>query len=264
MSSPKRVLTIGDFHCGSWSGLTPPQHDSEPALIHQHKHNLWEKRREAWKLFAGQVEALRPIDGLIANGDLLDGPSPKVGGTDSITVDVHEQAMMAADIIKFVDAEKKYAVHGTGYHTGNTVDFEDFVDDVVHFDKLGDHDWVSVNGVIFDYKHKIPSSGSRTGRATALLTENLWADVWSLRGEYPKGAIILRSHTHYFMHVDDGMFAGFILPALMDYGSKYGTRECRGTVDFGMVWFDVAGPNDWGWSKKLWRHSMQAPIIAWE
>ena len=45
-------------------------------------------------------------------------------------------------------------------------------------------------------------------------------------------------------------------PGLQGYGSKFGARIMSGTVDIGLVHFDVYGPNQYDWDKHLWRLPM--------
>lgn len=67
-----------------------------------------------------------------------------------------------------------------------------------------------------------------------------------------KVAIVGNSHVHYFAHCGESDWAAFTTPALQAYWTKFGTRICTGTVDFGLLWFDVEG-SSMSWDKKLLR-----------
>jgi hypothetical protein len=67
-----------------------------------------------------------------------------------------------------------------------------------------------------------------------------------------KVAIVGNSHVHYFAYCGESDWLAIATPALQAYWTKYGTRLCDGTVDFGLVWFDVDG-SSMSWDKRLLR-----------
>lgn len=139
--------------------------------------------------------------------------------------------------------------HNTPYHVGASEDFERTIAEKVNAKKIGGHEWLDVNGLIFDFKHKVGSSAIPHGRATTLLREQLWNARWHDRDEgQPLADILIRSHTHFHIFVGDPTFLAMTTPALQGYGSKYGARECSGIVDIGLIHFDVdiKGGYTWG------------------
>ena len=251
----KRVVAMSDPHCGPVTGLTPPQwqrvaedfdDDDLPRLAER-----WEKvtrmQDTMWQRYMALVKKLRPVDCLIVGGDCLDGPGSKAGGTETIYTDRDDQAEMASHCIRSWKADKIVMVYGTPYHTGMSEDWENAVADRVGADKIGGHEWVEVNGVVFDVKHKIGASTIPHGRHTAVARDRLWNVLWAERGIYPKADILLRGHVHYHAFCGAPGWLAMTLPGLQAPGSKYGVRQCSGTVDWGVVSFDVYEDGRYTW-----------------
>ena len=234
----KRVVAIADLHCGHRVGLTPPnwrgrkpEHDKYAAI-----------QDEAWRLYAGLVKKLRPVDCLIVNGDCIDGRGERSGGVELITGDRNEQCQMASECIWLWKPGAVVMVRGTPYHTGEIEAWEDQIATSVGA-KIGDHEWVDVNGFIFDVKHFIGASQIPHGRATALRREELWNAIWAEADMQPRADMILRAHVHYC----DGTYSwatgkrreGVILPALQAMGTRFGARQCSGIVNWGLLGWDI-------------------------
>lgn len=237
----KRVLSIGDLHSGHQVGLTPP--GFHPAIDDPRQAKFAAVRAEVWGCFATIVDRYRPIDVLICNGDAIDGKGAKSGGTEQISTDRNVQVAIAKACIKFVGAEKVRMTHGTNYHVGPDEDWEtnicaELIAEGIDA-KIGAHEWYDIEGVCFDVKHKIGSSQIPHGRLTALAREILWNRQWAADGKQPRADVLLRSHAHYYEQCHHDGCLGFILPALQGFGSKFGARECSGTVHIGAVVFDV-------------------------
>ena len=248
----KNVMICGDPHCGHRAGLTPPsQHNTPGKDASDAIKTLSRAAKKLWSIFSREVKARPRPDLLVLNGDSIDGRGERSGGSELITTDRHEQAEMAAEIIRFVKPKKLMLTYGTPYHTGNNgEDYEAHVVKSVNTDKLGNkykdqiqtelkaHAYFKIGGVTFDCKHKIGASGIPHGRATALMKENLWSSVWAEYKDVPRGDVFIRSHVHYHVFVGDSKKLMMTTPALQAQGSKYGARECSGMVDWGFLWFE--------------------------
>ena len=90
---------------------------------------------------------------------------------------------------------------------------------------------------------------------TAVLKDRVWNALWALRGEQPLGDVIVRSHVHTYVHVDTSDYEALTTPALQGMGSKYGSRRCSRTVDFGLVGWDVKSKHD----KPFFKHIVKIP-----
>lgn len=249
----KRLVVISDLHCGSDVGLTPPDWQVKPIQV------------ELWDTYAAMLDALKPIDILVVNGDMIDGKASRSGGTRMITVDRAEQAEMAANAIEYAEADEAYLTYGTGYHTGNSEDWEGVV-----ADKLGapieDQLWLEVNGVMFDFKHFVGASAIPHGRHTTIARDRLWNILWAEMGQQPKSDVIIRSHVHYFNYCGGTSWAAMTTPALQGLGSKFGSRIPSGTVDYGLVYFDVDEDGSFEWDSDiiLVETQVSRPYVAGE
>lgn len=225
------VVPIGDFHCGHKVGLTPPN---------------WRNRREwakgqdkAWRFFNDGLDKAGSVDVLIINGDAIDGNGYRSGGIEQTEMDYDRQCEMAVDVINHIGAKKVYMTYGTPSHVSNNGSQEERkIAKAVNADIRGQQ-FLDLDGVVFDVKHKIGSSGIPHGRTSALMKAMLWNQRQAQTGVQPLAQVLLRSHVHYHTFCGDAGTLAMTLPALQEAGSKYGEEQCEGIVDFGLVWFDI-------------------------
>jgi len=252
----KRVLACGDMHCGHRTGLTHPKYQTG---------NRGDKykniREECWDFWQDGVESLKPIDILIHNGDAVDGKAYRSGGTELTHPDRGSQVDMAVKNIEIAEPSHVVMTHGTPYHTGAIDDWESVVADRLSDrgtdTSISGQEWIDVNGITFDIKHKVGSSTIPHGRATAIKKEQLWNLIWADVGEQPKANIVLRNHVHFFDYTGNATYLAVVLPALQGQGTKFGSRQCSGIVDFGFVWFDIYEDGSYTWSWKVLRAESQ-------
>ena len=252
----KRVLVISDEHTGHNLGLTHPSDDFDDGTTH------YLVRRTIWEWYAPLVKRLKP-NIVIVNGDCIDGDGKKSGGTEQLTTDRIKQCKMAVKTLKAIPGKPKFFMsYGTGYHTGNDEDFENIIADDIGAEKIGAEDTIDVNGLLINYRHHIGRSGIPHGRHTAAAKERLWNLMWAERGEYPKADVIIRSHVHYHAFCGGPHWVAMTTPALQGYGSKFGARIVTGTVDVGMVHFDIKGKDDWTWKSHILKFPAEEPLAA--
>lgn len=236
----KRHVIVSDLHCGHMVGLTPPQWQSQAGELSRIQGEMW-----AW--YTRTLESLQPINILSCNGDAIDGKGTRSGGVELLTSDRLAQADMATECLKQANAKKVVMTYGTPYHVGTEgEDFERIIADRLDADISG-HQWFDVNGVVFDLKHKVGSSGVPHGRHTAIARERLWNVLWSMRDYAPRSDIVIRSHVHYHAFSGDTEHLALTTPALQGPGSHYGVRQCSGIVDFGLVVFDITSKGEYTW-----------------
>lgn len=181
-----RGLVIGDTHCGNLTGLTPPgRWDSE--------NRAW--LEPFWNFFNSVVDQIGPVDFMVGNGDLIDGPGKKET-THHITTDLNKQVDMAVQIMEYPKAKKKYIVRGTGFHVEFGGSLESFVADALGIDALDDLR-LEVAGRKFHFRHVVGRSDIPYGQYTQVGKE-LVNDL--LQGEmegYQAADVLIRSHVHY-------------------------------------------------------------------
>lgn len=252
------MLICSDLHCGHLVGLTPPSWQTKYLEKSVEKQNKFATiQRECWAWFQNEILKVRQehghIDIGVFNGDLIDGREEKSGSTELIQVSREKQAQMASDIILFTGTKKVVITYGTDFHTGAREQWEDVVVDKLKGNrsvkkiKIGAHEWLNVNGVIFDFKHHTGTSGVPASRHNALNRERLWNSLWAERKEQPKSSVIVRSHTHYFGYAGNSECLMIGTPALQGMGSRFGSKLCSGTIDYGFITFRVFknGTYDW-------------------
>lgn len=239
----KRCVIVADLHAGHRAGLTAPDwHGS--GMGRKKERRYWERIQK--DLYAGYMTIVDrigpPIDLLISNGDCIDGRGERNGGTELTTNKRREQCEMAIELLKVWEPRQAVFLAGSPYHTGHLEDWEEMI--ARAFDaELESHACVEIKSenVVIDVKHKIGRSTIPHGRGTAALREKLWNALQAVRGEAPLADMIVRSHVHYFIEIQDADGIAMITPGLQAARSHYGEREVSGVVDWGLIFFQAEG-----------------------
>ena len=245
-----RLVVISDLHCGHQVGLTPPPWWHDCVYAEGRNAKIAKIQRELWNFYADSIDSLQPIDRLIVNGDAIDGKGARSGSSEQVAADRNEQCKMAAHAIDYANAEKAGIIYGTPYHTGTEEDFEWLVaqicDTPIAF--VSGQEFPIINGVQFDFKHKVGSSGIPHGRFTALARAQMWNKIWHAEHKLqPDARFLIRSHVHYHAHCGGSGWDAMTTPALQGFGSNYGVRQCEGLVDIGLLVFDIFNNGDTSW-----------------
>lgn len=253
----KRIVACGDMHCGHRTGLTPRKWEK----VSEQDQKYQDIRRECRDFYVPFIEKLKPIHVFIHNGDGVEGKGIRSGGTELIWTDRTAQKSMFVENLKAADANHYVLTYGTPAHVGTDEDWESEAVDVMQaggYDiDISGQQWITVNGTTFDIKHKVGASTIPHGRSTPQKREQLWNLIWADIGEQPRADIILRSHVHYFDYSGTPTYLAMTLPALQGQGTKYGSRQCSGVVDFGIVWFDCYEDGTYTWSWRVLRAESQ-------
>lgn len=243
-----KMVVISDLHCGHFSGLTHPEFQNKFTTENIGKRNkLKTIQSEIYNFFNREITNIKrkgKIDILVSNGDIIDGIGAKSGGTELLTTDRLQQVKMAERIIKDIKADYNLIIAGTPYHTGDTEDYEEILSELLiehnMNSKFGSHEWLTINGKTFDFKHFTGSSSTPHSRSTALNKEIIWTSLWEEKDLIPSPVdYIIRSHVHYYMAVDDGDCIAMSTPALQGFGSKFGSRKCSGIPRIGFLSFEI-------------------------
>jgi hypothetical protein len=232
----KKVLAIGDLHCGSMVGLTHPNW----MIKRERNREIYDLQVEMWDNFCEALDDIGKVDVLLVNGDIIDGKGVKAGGTEQITVDMLEQTEMAVACIEKIKFNNAIFTYGTPYHT-TSKSGEDFDKIVANHFKSQIYDEINfeVDGVLFNAKHKVGSSSSPYNRAVPVGRHRLWECLASLRNKDEVPKVYLRSHVHYFSGCEEKGWRAYTLPALQASMTKFGARQCTGLTDWGLVCFFV-------------------------
>jgi len=237
---------MSDTHCGCRSGLTPPDFwyniIKNPKTILEKTHNKYALiQREMWSWYISELKTLGKIDYLFHLGDAIDGTGYKNGGIELLSSDIDQQCEIAAKCIKQANAKEIVMIHGTNYHTG---EHETKIAEMVGA-KIGNHEFVSVYGNIFDLRHKAGRS-SVPYSVGNMPKQKLWNLMYKERDQQPSTNIMLRGHTHYDSFTGDSKFLAVSLPGLQGI-SLYGIKECSPLVSIGLTSFDVYENGEYSW-----------------
>lgn len=247
----KRVVVISDLHCGHRAGLTPPSWQYKLNDSDYERSKFAEVQEAIWNFYTTEIEKLKPIDSLFVLGDCIEGKGEKSGGTELLEPDRLKQCEIASDCINFVDAKKIAIIRGTPYHVGKEEDFENIVAEKVKAETIGDHEWIDVNGLIFDLKHFRSGSAIPHGRHTSISRDKLWNILWAERKGQPRSDVLIRGHVHFFEFCGELRTLNLTMPALQGWGSKFGTKIPSGTIDIGFIYFDVENKHEWSWNPRI-------------
>lgn len=253
----KRGVILGDFHCGHWCGLTPPDFWTDDRTDDPINKSWAGAQREFWKWYASIVRSVGKVDYVIANADLIDGRGDKSGSTELITSDRNRQLTMAVQCLKAWEAPVYKLTRGTPYHVGKLEQFEDNIADAVD-GEIADHLFPEINGVVFDIKHKIGSSAVPHGRATAQQRAALWNQILSdpdssASNTRPRAQVIIRSHVHYHKYSGDPDTLAMTLPCLQLPMTRYGLQQCDGRVDVGLTVWEIKPSGSYTWRSEIAR-----------
>jgi len=238
----KSILIVSDIHNGSSTAICSP----EPEIIDlgtTYKPNKLQKA-----LFQAWVECtddlIQKPTLLLVNGEPCDGGNRKQLGQQSWTTNFNDQLNDTVRLLKKIPHENLMFVRGSGYHV--TVDGTNFEEVIA--DKMGATNYkafggsgltdyyalVEINGKLFNFTHHIGFNKWAAYRTTALARE--MAGMVFERDKMGKADVIVRSHVHYFVHIEFVHTHGFTTPAWkFPDGHLFRGGTAGTTPDIGMV-----------------------------
>lgn len=246
-----RILAVSDFHTGATTGLTPPDCNYDSPY-----HRT--RRKELWKCFEKEIKRLQPIDVVIADGDLVHGPSKTTARNEEILInELDNQADVVKIIFKdYIKAPKGVLTMGTNWHVGdNARPVEQRIAESLGYEFHKILEEYAVAGKRFHVKHKI--GGSNDGRTLGNMLSKEYEHV--LRNHERHGVptnmpdVLLRAHRHVFHFRGNEMYASFILPCLQTWGGNVASELT--SVEYptvGIMWFDIEGGH-MTWNYKIWK-----------
>lgn len=222
----RTLVIISDLHCGSIFGLTPRGWQTDSPY---HK-----SQKEAFDSYTNIVHKWTKPDILIFNGDAIDGKQVKSGGAELLTTDRNVQAEIAEYCISMWKAKKIFMSYGTSYHTGESEDFEYNIAKNLGATIEG-RLLLNIEGLTIDARHKVSSSSIYHGKATPLLKEVMWTMLKEASQGWPKVDILIRSHVHYHLWIEEPGKVAFTTPALQLARGRYGSRQMSGITHWGAI-----------------------------
>ena len=173
---------------------------------------------------------------------------------------------MAVECLEEWDAECYFLTYGTKYHVGEGA--EDFEYQIAQRLKDRGHKviiegrlFIQVEGMTLDVRHKVGTSSIPHGRATALIKELMWDLIEEAEGTGPKVDVVIRSHAHYHILVEDTDKTMIITPGLQLKRGRHGTRECQGKIDWGVIRLTIDKGQITNKEKIIWRLRANKPRL---
>lgn len=216
-SGTRNILVIGDVHVGSMYGLLPPDFvscDGAEKPQNEGQRYLWEcwldMKRKAAKFL---------IDTVIVNGDLIEGRQPKQKASELTLVAPNDQEAAAVFVMRDLRnwLEKNtgrevpfYFVQGTEYHDGRGAEELESIAARVQAAFIDSHHSgrhckevldLELDGTVLNFAHHV-GGGAGFTRSGGLDAEALWCQITSSKGQSVAADLIVRSHLHYYMHVE--------------------------------------------------------------
>lgn len=217
-ATKKRVLAVSDFHAGSIYGLWPPSVEVQSGQTGR-SISYTEGQAALWESWLELLRLLKTVqlDAVVINGDIIDGRQKAQLGTEALTVNLAEQRTGAIAILQSLrdvvgPDVPMYFVQGTEYHDEKAGDEAEKVAESLFGAPapeglgIGRYSKEGLNlefpgNIVVNVQHGISVSGGLY-RATALDREGVWSALAGKEGKYPRADAVIRSHAHYFVHVE--------------------------------------------------------------
>lgn len=205
----RKIGVVSDLHCGSIFGMLPPNFvnsDGVPVLQNAGQKHLW----ACWNNTIDHFKKHK-VDAIVVNGDVIDGKQQAQRGNElnlPILFDQRDAAIQCLRPLSVI--APLYFVQGTEYHGDRAGDAAEEVGkslNAVQYQGIGTGKYsrevldLDVDGVIVNFAHGI-SVASGFYRATAVDREGIWSALAGKDGKLPKADCVIRSHCHFFVHVE--------------------------------------------------------------
>lgn len=200
-------------------------------------------------------------DILVFNGDAIEGRQAKQGGAELLTNDRNVQSDMAVYCLKKINAKNILMSYGTSYHVGDLA--EDFEYNIAKElgAKIEGKLFFEVEGMMINARHFVSRSIIPHGRATSLMRDMMWNVLQAAEEEEPRANILIRSHVHYHLWVEQPGKVMFTTPALQLARGRFGSRECVGEVHWGGIRLTLNKGEIIGKDVRIWKLHANKPKI---
>jgi len=234
----KRIAILGDAHVGHRVGLHPPEYQSG-------NRKQMNRLVSRWNWFENKINELKPFDLAIWMGDMCDGLGKDT--SECILPDLNRQIRGAIKIVETVGARTNYFVYGTPFHVRTKDGLELETEVAKHFvnpngkpAQIHGQIWVKIDDYILDCRHAPASKSSiPTSKGLPIAKERESNLRWHLEGVQPLATHYFRGHVHYLYEAGEpNRWQGFAVPALQDFGTKYG-RQLSNVVHLGFGCLDI-------------------------
>lgn len=213
--SSKSIAIYSDIHVGSKLAVCHKDctiSDYKPNKLQLALFDIWQQTID---------ELVQKPSVLVVNGEPFDGANKKQLGSQSMTTDIGKQMNESERLLKMIPCTNILFTKGSGYHVDSDgTSYEEmfaqrmkarpykayggdgFVDDFA---------MVEINNKLFNFTHHIGFARWQAYRTTALARE--MAALHFQKEKLGNVDVIVRSHVHYWVHVEFVHTHGFTTPA---------------------------------------------------
>lgn len=232
-TSSKSLVVFSDIHVGSKLAVCtdhPEIKDGEykPNPLQRELFSLWQEACD---------EITQKPTFKVVNGEPFDGPNRKQVGRQSWTTDMAAQLIDAEKLVELIPGNETILIQGSGYHVDSEgTSYEDIFGKNIGAKKYksyvgegyaDDFCQIRMNDKLFNISHHIGFARWAAYRTTALARE--MAGLHFMKDKLGPVDVIVRSHVHYFVHVEFTHTHGFTNPA-WKYPDKHLYRGGMGGV----------------------------------
>ncbi len=238
----KSVLIASDIHNGSSTAICSPEPEVTDLNTTYKPNKLQKALYEAWLECIDDIIQKPTL--FVVNGEPCDGANKKQVGQQSWTTNLNDQLNDTVKLLKKVKFDNLMFVRGSIYHDQlDGTNFEEVIADKMNaqsykaFGGSGKTDYyalVEIYGKYFNFTHHVGFNKWAAYRTTALARE--MAGMVFERDKMGKFDVIVRSHVHYFVHIEFVHTHGFTTPAWkFPDGHLFRGGTAGTTPDIGMV-----------------------------
>lgn len=234
----KSLVVYSDIHIGSKRSVCSNDPESQDYKPNPFQKTLW----SIWNETIDEITQ-RPRFKVI-NGEPFDGVNSKSNGRGQWTVSMEQQINEAEKLLKLIKGDEFVFVQGSGYHVDEKgTNYENILAKTLNARKYStwfndefseDFCQIRLNGVLFNITHHIGFARWAAYRTTALARE--MAALHFMKQSLGDIGVMVRSHVHYWVHIEFTHTHGFTTPA-WKYPDKHLFRGGMGGVipDVGCV-----------------------------
>ena len=212
--SSKSLVVYSDIHTGSKNAVctNDPVNGYRPSDFQKMLFELWNESID---------DLTQKPRFKVINGEPFDGVNRKSNGAGQWSVSMGEQIREAEKLIKLIPGEETVLVKGSGYHVDDLgTSYEEILADKIGARKYStwfndsfaeDFCQIRLNGVLFNITHHVGFARWAAYRTTALARE--MAALHFMKDSLGDVGVMVRSHVHYFVHIEFPHSHGFTNPA---------------------------------------------------
>lgn len=247
--SSKSILVASDLHVGSATAVCSEEPYVADLDTSIKPNKLQRVLNRAWHDTVDDL--IQKPNLLVINGEPIDGANKRQLGQQSWSTNLEDQMNDSAKLIKEIPYKDLMFVRGSGYHVQvDGTNFEEVLANRLGAAKYkayggeGATDYyafVEINNKMFNFTHHVGFNKWAAYRTTAISRE--MAGMHFEKDKLHPADVIVRSHVHYFVHVEFVHSHGVSTPAWKFPDAHLFRGGVAGTTpDVGMVEF-IVEPN---------------------